>query len=289
MNFLGICETTGLVYEGPSNSRAQKVHPAPLLTPIRFTNDAGIPELKTAYSDFPATIFQEDSFDAVTRIRRGRVFTSQFINSQPFRWHLIDHPLLSPTSPEVHLVTYQHDLLPSIAKLPSSAHHPRVILGRDPFLTFWKIVSIEGSVSNTPILTLKALLSLGELPEINPEKLPNIIRKPLVDALEKVDASINRLTPTEVIDRCRDALSILFGHACGDRGKDLMSAINTLVSLDDRGEDLQYNASRIIARLHSRAKPTEQASRGLREPSEEDAHLSVRCLWFVLVERGWAN
>lgn len=78
-------------------------------------------------------------------------------------------------------------------------------------------------------------------------------------------------------------------YACGDPGKDLMDAINTLVPPEARKEDLQYNAGRIVARLHSRAKPNEQAAKGLREPSEEDAHPAVKCLWFVLVERGWSE
>jgi hypothetical protein len=54
-------------------------------------------------------------------------------------------------------------------------------------------------------------------------------------------------------------------------------------------EDIRSWCGRIVARLHSRGKPNEQACKGLRALSDDDADLAVDCLKTVLVEFGWAR
>jgi hypothetical protein len=108
--------------------------------------------------------------------------------------------------------------------------------------------------------------------------------------LEKVENSSNRLGPTDVVDRCRDALSVVFGHLGGDRKKDLANAIKAYENKNGkREEDLVSWSGRIVARLHSRGKPNEQHNKGLRDLTEEDAQLTLRCLWLVLIELNWAK
>ena len=185
-------------------------------------------------------------------------------------------------------MTYQVDRLNEIAAAKLKPL-PQVILGWEPFITFWTIVSIEYSAVSTPLLTLRAHHSLGDIPEINVANVPSAARKPITEALEKVEASMNRLSPLEVVDRCRDALSIVFGALAGDMTKDLSSAISAYVAANGSKEDLRSWAGRIVARLHSRGKPNEQAAKSIRPPSDDDAQLAVKCLRMVLVEFGWTG
>jgi hypothetical protein len=296
MNILGICRDSGAIYEGSSTSSGYRANPTPVLTPIRFAEGTDLAPINVYAFGLAEDIFREDDFDPVTKIRRGRVFTMRGLN-QPTEWSVQD-----PFRQDLHiknwaygraqtasLVTYNRDSLLSFSKKTLS-HFPRVVLGWEPFVTFWKIVSIESSLSGTPILTLKAHNSLGELPELIEEKIPDEARAAIIASLEKVEASINRLSPVEVIDRCRDALSIIFGAISGNMGKDLSAAITAYVSSTaDKKEDVRSNAGRIVARLHSRGKPNEQHAKGTRPPSEDDAQLAVRCLWLVLVEVNWAK
>jgi hypothetical protein len=123
-------------------------------------------------------IFHEDDFDSVTKIRRGRVFTTRH-QSQPQKWHVHDpnQPHLQSEnwghgiSQLVSVVTYQRDTL-SDQKLTSIASLPTVVLGWEPHLTFWKIVSVENNLVGTPVLTLKAHHSLGDTPKLNLEDIP---------------------------------------------------------------------------------------------------------------------
>jgi len=284
MYYLGISNDNGIVYEGMDTHHGQTVQPRPSMVPLRFSIDGNLAPIVSRYAPYPETLFREDSFDPISKIRRGRVFTMG--PSQPAGWYLQPNPLLSSELIAVRLITYERNALNEIAAQPAPAHYPRVVLGREPFLTFWRIVSIEGSISETPVLTLKSRTSLGDLPELDLQKIPADLRPLLAGSLEKLEASINRFAPTDVVDRCREALAVIFSHACGDLKKDLMDAIRALVPAEVRNEDVQYNAGRIVARLHSRTKSAERA-KGLREPSEEDANLAVKCLWFILAEKGW--
>jgi hypothetical protein len=87
-----------------------------------------------------------------------------------------------------------------------------VILGWEPHITYWKIISIECNIVGTPVLSLRAKHSLGDIPELIDGNIPPESLKPLTEALNKVEASVNRLSPIEVIDRCRDLLSLAFSH-----------------------------------------------------------------------------
>ena len=299
MNNLGICRESGAVYEGASTSNGYRVHPAPFLTPIRFVTDSKIPVVNAYAFNLPESIFREIDFDPITKVRRGTVFLMQK-PTQPWEWRVQD-PLRNDLkrigtggnggltgAQIVELVTYQIDRLSELS-VTNMKPRPRVVLGWEPFITFWSVVSIENSAASTPLLTLRAHHSLGDIPELNKLAVPDPARKPIFEALEKVEASMNRLSPTEVVDRCRDALSILFGSITSDMTKDLTSAINAYVSGNGGKEDLCSWCGRIVARLHSRGKPNERVARSVPPPSDDDAQLAVKCLRTALVELGWAQ
>lgn len=295
MSFLGICPQSGAIYEGSSSHGGFRAQPAPFLTPIRFVVDGKIPQLFRTATLPAEMLFREFDFDAITRIRRGYVYTRRN-QSQPWGWYVQDPfrqdlPRVgiggnagTASAQEISLITYQTDPLNELA-MQSVAPLPRVILGWEPYATYWIIVSIEHSAESIPLITLRAHHSLSELPELNLSRIPEPAQKPITEALHKLGASMNRLSPTEVVDRCRDALSIVFGIVAGDMTKDLGSAISSYSAANK--EDLRSWAGRIVARMHARGKPNEQHARASRSLSDDDSLLAVRCVRLVLTEFEW--
>lgn len=294
MEYLGFDRSSGAVYEGEIYD-GYRVLPAPHLTPIRFFKGLDLQPLAPWMNGLASELFREDDFDAVTKLRRGRVFRLRSC-SQPHEWHLTDPyrphletvPRGAGSAQYARLATYERHLLPDLTKV-SALSMPTVALGWEPHNTFWKIVSIECNLVGTPVLSLRARHSLGDTPEIVEESVPAPLLKSLVEAVEKVEASANRLAAVDVIDRCRSALSVAFGYQSGDMSKDLGHAIDAYIRKIDGKENLCSFCGRIVARLHSRGKPNEQAGKGLRPPTDSDADLAMNCLKTVLIEFGWAR
>ncbi len=242
---------------------------------------------------YPKNVFKEDFFDPITKIRRGRIFSAEGNQSQ--KWY-VHHPARQDleqvscrngTAQQIDLITFQKDPLNS---LRHCGRYPELIIGKEPFVSIWKILSIESPYSGTPILTLKSYRSFGDVPDLIPTSIPENARNRIIPAIEKVENSSNRLGPTDVVDRCRDALSIVFSHLIGEPEKDLSKSINGYIKkLNSNKDNLVSWAGKIVARLHARGKPNEQEKQGLSDLSEEDAQLALKCLWLVTTEVGWAK
>ena len=297
MNYLGISKRNGCIYEGDWGNGIAVLN-NPLILPIRFSygevvtssKDLGLP-LSDACG-LPGHIFREDFFDPITKIRRGRVYRAG--GTQPVDWRVQDQRRsdlklenwADGTAQKIELVSYQHDTLNFLNDLST---FPEIILGSGSFISIWKIISIESSISGTPVLTLKSYRSFGAVPKLLENNIPNDIYIKLFSALDKVENSSNRLSAIDIIDRCRDTFSIIFGAIGGDQSKDLGKAIEAYVrTLNKNNDNLISWSGRMVARLHSRGKPNEQHKIGLNESTEEEAQLALRCLWLVLVELGWA-
>jgi hypothetical protein len=192
---IGICQQSYAVYEG-DHTGVRLQHP-PILTPIRYFTGGDTPELKKILG-LPELIFREDDFDPVTKIRRGRVYTGN--GSQPTEWKVHDDSLSRITAQPhgygmacpIRLFTYRRENLFHLQNKTSLAL-PSVILGEEPHLTFWKIVSIETNLFGTPILTLRAKYTYGDTPELIENEIPQAIQQRFFDAVSAVEASVNRL------------------------------------------------------------------------------------------------
>ncbi|CAI4153920.1 hypothetical protein ALT1545_190064 [Alteromonas macleodii] len=71
MRELGNCRHTGRVYEGSSGSGIP-VEGRSNLFPITF-HELSVDAPTHSVDGFPPLLFREDSFDAITKVRRGRV------------------------------------------------------------------------------------------------------------------------------------------------------------------------------------------------------------------------
>lgn len=82
--YLGICTNTGLVYEGFGTPDMPSI-PAPSIAQAKLIQtEADWDDLPRGLSSTPiAWVFREDSFDSVTRTRRGRLYEPQLGQGQP--------------------------------------------------------------------------------------------------------------------------------------------------------------------------------------------------------------
>src|SRR5687767_14798624 len=99
---IGIHESEYLVYEGHIGEMGygRAVLPSPVLTPAWIISKKGdVVDLPESATWLHTVIFREDSFDPVTRIRRGRLFKRADGQAQPFKWQIQAHPAYTIDNP----------------------------------------------------------------------------------------------------------------------------------------------------------------------------------------------
>jgi len=182
---------------------------------------------------------------------------------------------------------YSRDSLNDLRKSRRRSPDSIAILGAEPFIDVWRIQSIEASVWGTPLLTLKATRSLSGIPEIDYSNVPEETKLSLREAIETVENSNHRQGAVDVVDRCRAALTVVFGIRTGKPDKDLGDQLKMLDV--PKGPLLACWAGRIVNRLHPRGKPNEQHRLQTRSIDESDAQLAINCLGLVIKEFGLAK
>lgn len=296
MRELGICKISSRLYEGNPDSGAPVVNHTPL-TPITFVgvDQHHAPQKSRGLNGH---IFRELSFDPITKIRRGTVY--RLNEHQPVDWRIHDQSRKdiefsawgNGVAQKIEVIGYNAD---SLAYLRELKKLPKVILGEPPYQSFWKLLSIEAQFDGQPLLTLKAMTSFGDVPDLLVEQIPETARAELVKRIEYVESAASRFVAIETIDACRTALSVVFGALADNLELDLGQGINKRLAANKEsnpkgnGQDLVTCNGDIVRRLHSRTKPNEMKRHNTRAVSDEDANLALNCLWFILVELGWAK
>ena len=301
MEYIGFDRQRNAIYEGEPR-HGYRVMPPPMITPIRFMENDTLPEICRGPDQLPIRLFREDYFDSVTKIKRGRVFSCSY-ELQPQQWYASDaytppnysimgkrQVFMQPPEGTIttKLATYLRDTLADQKNL----HQKKVVLGQDSHISYWKVIGTESNLVGTPVLTLKATHTYNDIPTLVKGTLDPETEADLLASLEKIESSINRQSATEVVDRCRDALSIAFGYCIKNRTKDLSEAIRLRKSSPDKptGEDdLCSLSGKIVARLHSRGKPNEQSKNNVPMLNDHDSDLALSCLRTALRELGYAS
>lgn len=299
--FIGVERHTGQVYEG--NSAPQfPVWPRPAISMAkRIESPDGWNHLPSSICSTPFVwIFREESFDPVTRIRRGRLY-EVYQATQPHTWPVQAHPTDYEGIRQVaaggglrkELYTYWQ--CQAISALPDSGRGATLALGMGRATSAWRVIQVETLVDDDVLVTLKALSAYALLPEINVAVIGEEHRQPVLRAVERVLDSAFRESPISVIDHCRNAAQVVLSrwlvHA-GDGidvlGKDL-DQICRAVDRDPHRKHASRDAANIVRLLHSRGKANKQEVEGLRLATEEDAELSIQALGFLIREVGWAK
>lgn len=292
MIVIGIEKQHGLVYEGDGNY-GRGIWPTPMITPAKFVSPSE-KELKAhSASDSFGYRFREDSFDPIARIRRGRFYLPN--QSLIQRWICYHYPDFQPEAFDPRTRAHPKELETFYAaqiwhqQIQGKKEHPIVLLGVEDRFTSWTIIGIEATITGEDLVTLKAKSSFGLLPTIDNEKIPTSFRAKLNESLDVFADEIHRSAPNSVIDRARDVAThalLSFYNLEKEKATDLGELIKRLES---NNLVVAANAASIIARLHARAKPSEQEKRELRPIREKDAELSVQCVGTLLCEIGYAD
>lgn len=287
--YLGIDAQTGLIYEGSANPDLP-VLPLPAVTQAKLIEK---PEdwnsLPDGLSSDPFQwVFREDSFDASTRIRRGRLYQA-YGDSQPSTHHVARHPYDPTTSllnaggrvqKSLNAYTSCYELL----RMPRKGLGSVLALGGNLGTSAWRVIGSEMLVSRAVVVTLKSLSSYDILPEIDVTKILEEYRQQVAQAIERVVDSAFRESPISVIDHCRDALAVVLARWMTQNGGDPKALSDDLAKLAGAVEKPPHekvcagNLSKVVALLHNRGKTNQQIANGWRAPLEEDAAMAVQAL-----------
>lgn len=90
---IGFDERSTAVFEGQF-LRGQILSPSPFFTNCELTLSSAAQSLEEYKNLIVTGIFREDSFDPVSRIRRGRVYVEG--NQQPLEWNVSINPVHTP-------------------------------------------------------------------------------------------------------------------------------------------------------------------------------------------------
>lgn len=298
--YIGVDTRLGLIYEG-DGTYGHPVHPAPLISPatVGFASEGQLDPSVDTQNWCNTWIFREDSFDPIARIRRGRFYSSSGI-SQRTQWRVSPHPAIASEMRELgndarvvkELNSFQsRSFMHSFPK--AQRELPMVLLGQEGRYTIWKAIHVEVIITGEEVVTLKGRQSLGILPGVKKDAIPEPYRKQVDAALDAFVDEAHRASPVSVIDRARDAASwMLMAYLVlpKEAARDLGELIKKLVAKDEK-KVIAASAAQIIARLHARAKPVEQHKRDLRPVQEQDAELAMQCIGTLLCELGlgeWA-
>lgn len=301
MSRLGIELGTGQIYEGKEDPRFLAV-PTPVVSQCKLIESlSDLGSLPGSLDRDPfAWIFREESFDPVSRIRRGRVFQS--LGNSGWESVLVDaHPFASSdygkgrTDGRVakQLCVYIHctDLL----NKPQRGEGMRLAIGVAGSFSMWRVLQTESTVSQDLLVTLRAESAMGVLPaldetNIHPENLIHVKH-----AFERVLNAAYRELPTSVVDQCRNLCVVLISRwlyqLSGDHamlGGDLAGCIKGIQrQFGPDSHRLLRSTLEIVNMLHPRGKDNERHRYSLREITDEDANLAVHATGFVLREIGW--
>jgi hypothetical protein len=298
---LGIDNHAGLVYEGLGNPEMPVV-PTPNITQAKLIeNDDDWNRLPTGFYQTPtAWVFREDSFDAVTRTRRGRLYASQIGAGQPNALRVSRHPYegfhglnAGADGRNVKTMFTFHACTELIAR-PDRGRGCTIALGSQNAASTWRIIDSEFLANGCVLITLKSLSAFGMIPNLNVSKVNPEFKAAVSQAMDRVLNSAFRETPISVIDHCRNAMTVLIScWLVQDKGRDRsvmvedLGPIATLISKPPYDMGCLANLASLVARLHSRGKGNEQHRHGVAAPVEEDAQLAIEALGFTLREIQW--
>lgn len=298
---IGIDPINMVPYEG-SGMLGRAVLPVPVLSAAVIVSSSvqTIPSPGTTDPLEIPLIFREDSFDSVTRVRRGRFYERH--PSQPVNWLVYSHPDLASERKHRDFHGTIGKSLVTFHSCPVSSRHfdqidgqPLVVIGNEGRVTIWTVVSTEITLSREEIVLLRQRSTFGALPEVSWDKVPEPGREQVRNTIRILSADIFGAGPESVIDRARDVGSAILAAYLVDKklatGKEDLGSLVSILAAQPRGDrpNICLNGGDVLAILHPRAKPSEQAKRPLRAVREQDAELAVQLVGTMLCDLGWAD
>lgn len=302
--FLGIDDNSGLVYESSGSNPDRPVLPTPTVSRAQIIESpADWKSLGASVRSDPiAWLFREDSFDAVTRTRRGRLY--QPMSGAPYPNHSarvlplpFEQLARSDIGPDgrLHRPLGVYAAGTSLLERDNGGLRATLALGNNRAASAWRIVDVEITVSDDVMLTLRSLSSLGVMPQLQDALVAERFRADVVRAWNRVVDSAFKESPAAVVDQCRDAAALIasrwIAQQSGEQDilrKDL-AKVGEALGAEPWKKFVAANCAKTIALLHSRGKSNEQFAKGVSAPGEVEAEFSIHALALLLRELGWAR
>ncbi len=298
--YLGICNNTGLVYEGLGAADIPSI-PTPSVTQAKLIKAEGdwLDLPKGLAVDPLRWIFREDYYDPVTRTRRGRLYEPQPGQGQPNQQRVGPHPYEDPMMRKVGAegrvakTLFTFTACQPLLNLPSQGQGMTLALGDARAASPWRIIQTEALANGSVMVTLKSLSAFAIIPAVDYGQVAPEHRPAVEDAIERVMDSAFREATTSVVDHCRAALTVLLSRWLVQTGREGDAALALdLGPLAKRMEAHEMsciaNAAKIVAKLHARGKPNEQQARGLRHPVRGDDEFALESVGLVIRDLGWS-
>lgn len=291
MRAIAIDEYRWLFYEG-LRGHGHAIWPSPTVssaTILRPGAEISSTLPKSNYINEALMVFREDSFDAVTRIKRGRLYGAS--GERPEDWRVQAHPAYAE---DVYGRVTRKRLFafyawPAMRELGGHLNSTLVALGTSEAFTLWRIVDVERIVTGEDLVTLRARSALGTLPELNEAAVPPEDRAAVSDVLERLARAAYTADAASVSHLARDAAACCLGAWLAERKGDPKIKEKDLGDLAKILEDEQNRSMvQLLARLHSRAKRNEQVKHGTRSVHQGDAEFAIAAVGMLLRELAWA-
>lgn len=296
---IGYDGDSGHVYEG-ANLPEFAVVPAPMLTQARLVEaPSDLDGMPRGVHETPLTwVFREESFDPVTRVRRGRLY-EPYPHAQPETCLTRGHPAHQFANhrpgDSLSKTLFHYWPCQTILNKPRAGSGLSLALGQSDSWSMWRIVQVERVVGGDVLVTLKALAAFGVLPDLRVDAIEEKHRDPIQRAVDRVLDSAFRESAISVIDQCRNAAAVLLARwlACRDTDYSVLrldlGALVKRIQEEPHRRVAAASAAEMIRLLHPRGKANEQEAKGYRLAQEEDAEASVHAVGFIMRELNWAR
>jgi hypothetical protein len=266
MPFIGFDRDSGLLYEG-EYPFVQAVWPIPQTAPARIVSASASDLSPPPQLSLEGTtrLFREDTFDPVSRIRRGRFYDASTWQSvevfpHPYRPTEVNDAKMGTGTISKQLLVFQP------AHMPELATHEQhlAIIGSGEHFSLWLILAVENTTSNERSVWLRARQSYGALPELKPKAIPTKSRAILQDAINKLRDDVFRSGIDSVVDRAREAANVAFSaymqsHRLAKSGLELFALLEIHDKAPANKKKLLAASAANIARLfHSRGKGSQK-------------------------------
>lgn len=300
--YLGIDNNAGLIYEGAGGADIPSI-PTPAVTQAKLVDRMGeLAGLPRGLSNDPfGWVFREDSFDPVSRTRRGRLY-EPYLNSQPHTVRVSPHPYdfagrWPATSPEQNFqkTLFVYTQCSRLLNMPAKGRGAILALGSPEAASFWRVMDTEMLVNRAVLVTLKALSAYDVLPELEEIQVADEYRSDVKKVLAQVLDAAFRESPDSVVNLCRNALTVLMSRWLVQRGHDAKVLHLDLADVADAISEKPYqrfcpaNMGRTVGQLHNRTKNNVVLQKGLRPLMEQDAELAIQAVGLTMRDLGWAK
>ena len=296
--YIGYESNSGHVYEG-ANLPEFPVVPAPLLAQAQLVESASdLDQIPSGIHHHPMSwVFREESFDPVTRIRRGRLY-EPYPDAQPKSCLTRGHPnnqLATHRGEGLSKSLFTYWPCQTLQSKPRGGVGLSLALGQMKSWSLWRIVQVERLVGDDVLVTLKALAAFGILPDLRGDEIPAQHRASVLRAIDRVLDAAFRESTISVIDQCRNAAAVLLSRWMASKGADDsvlgldLGALVRRIKEEPHRLAAAASAAEMIRLLHPRGKANEQEAKGYRLAQEEDAEASVHAIGFILRELNWGR